>query len=125
MIPVYQLARVVHVTSFFSRFEALFQFIWSILVLLYSAIYVYALCYVWQLTFGLRYYKPLIFPIVVINGVIALIPSSIVTVVSAEELENIIGYPLAFLLPIVFGLVSRRYYGKLKDMGKEQESEEI
>lgn len=125
LIPVYQLAKVVHITSFFSRFEALFQFIWSILVLLYSAIYVYALCYVWQLTFGLRYYRPLIFPIVVINGVIALIPSSIVTAVTAEKLENIIVYPLAFLLPIIFGFVSRKYYGKLEESGKEQKSEEV
>lgn len=125
MLPVYQLAKVVHVTSFFSRFEALFQFIWSILVLLYSAIYVYALCYVWQTTFGLKHYRPLIFPIVVINGVIALIPSSIVTVVATERLENIVVYPIAFLLPIIFGIVSRKYYGKLKNIEKEQESEDI
>lgn len=123
MIPVYQLARVVHLTNFFSRFEALFQFVWSILILLYSAIYVYAICYVWQITFGLKYYRPIIFPVVVISGVIALIPSSIITVIAAEELENIIAYPAAFLLPIIFGMVSYKYYGNLKNEGKEQDSE--
>lgn len=123
MIPVYQLARVVHLTNFFSRFEALFQFVWSIIILLYSAIYVYALCYVWQITFELKYYRPLIFPVVVINGIIALIPSSIITVMAYEKLENIIAYPVAFLLPIIFGIVSYKYYGKLKNTGKEQNSE--
>lgn len=51
MIPVYQLSRVIHLGNFFSRFEVIFQFVWSILVLIYSPIYVYALCYVWQITF--------------------------------------------------------------------------
>ena len=33
MIPVYQLSRVIYLGNFFSRFEVIFQFIWSILVL--------------------------------------------------------------------------------------------
>ena len=123
MIPVYQLARVIHLSNFFSRFEALFQFIWSILILLYAAIYVYALCYVWQITFNLKHYKPLIFPVVLICSVIALIPGSLLDLVSFEKWENIIVYPVAFLLPIIFGIVSRRYYGE--QMRKDDKGEEI
>lgn len=121
MIPVYQLARVIHLSSFFSRFEALFQFIWSILLLLYTGIYVYALCYVWQTTFGLKYYRPLILPVVIISGIISLIPGSLLDLVRIEKWENLIVYPIAFLLPIVFGIVSRRYYGEQKRKGDNGE----
>lgn len=112
MIPVFQLARVIHLSSFFSRFEALFQFVWSILMLLYSAVYVYALCYVWQITFNIKHYRPLIFPVVLISGIISVIPVSLLDLVRMEKWENIIVYPIAFLLPIIFGIVSRRYFGE-------------
>lgn len=123
IIPVYQLARAVHLSNFFSRFEALFQFVWSIILLLYTSTYVYTLCYVWQITFNLKYYKPLVFPVVVISGVVALIPSSIVEVFRAEHWEHIVVYPVAFLLPIIFGAVSRKYYGS-KKLKKEKDSGE-
>lgn len=123
MMPVYQLARVIHLSNFFSRFEALFQFIWSILMLLYSSIYVYALCYVWQTTFNLKHYRPLILPIALICGVISVIAGSLLNLVSFEKWENIIVYPVAFILPIIFGIVSRKYYGEQKR--KEDKGEEI
>lgn len=121
MIPVYQLARVIHISSFFSRFEAIFQFVWSILILLYSATYIYTLCYVFEITFNLKHYKPLIFPITLISGTIAMIPNSLIDLMRIERTENIIVYPVAFLLPIIFGAVSRKYYGKLK---RESEKDE-
>lgn len=114
MIPVYQMSRIIHLSSFFSRFEALFQFIWSILMLLYAAIYIYSMSYVWQTTFSLKDYKPLIFPIVLIIGVIGMIPGSVLDLIKAERIENIIVYPVAFLLPIIFGIISRKYYGEKK-----------
>lgn len=112
MIPVYQMSRIIHLSSFFSRFEAMFQFVWSILILLYGAIYIFAMCYVFQTTFSLKYYKPLIFPIVLICGVIGMIPGSVLDLIRSERIENIIVYPVAFLLPILFGIVSRKYYGE-------------
>ena len=120
MIPIYQLARIINLGSFFSRFEAIFQFAWSVMLLLYSAIYVYALCFVWQTTFSLKYYKPLIFPVTIISGAIALLPDSIVQLVINEKWENIIVYPLAFALPVIFGFVSRKYYGARKDVINEK-----
>ena len=121
MIPVYQLARVIHISSFFSRFEAIFQFVWSILILLYSATYVYALCYVFGITFNLKHHKPLVFPITLISGTIAMIPGSLIDLIHIEKTENIIVYPVAFLLPIIFGAVSRKYYGKLKRKSEDDE----
>lgn len=121
MIPVYQLARVIHISSFFSRFEAIFQFVWSILILLYSATYIYALCYVFAITFNLKHHKPLVFPITLISGTIAMIPGSLIDLIHIEKTENIIVYPVAFLLPIIFGAVSRKYYGKLKRKSEDDE----
>ncbi|MCI8980249.1 MAG: GerAB/ArcD/ProY family transporter [Clostridia bacterium] len=112
MIPVYQLSRIIHLSSFFSRFEAMFQFIWSILMLLYSAIYIYTMCYILQTTLSLKHYKPLVFPVVVLIGIIGMIPGSVIDLVKSEKLENIIVYPAAFILPFLFGLVSRKYYGE-------------
>lgn len=122
IIPVYQLARIVHLSSFFSRFEALFQFIWSIIMLLYGTIYIYTMAYIWQISFSLKHYKPLIFPIVVISGVIGMIPASILDLMKSEHIENIIVYPVVFLFPIIFGLISRKYFGEIrrKDKGNEE-----
>lgn len=123
IIPVYQLARIIHLSSFFSRFEALFQFVWSILVLLYSSVYVYTMCYVWQITFNLKFYRPLIFPVVLISSVIAMVPNSMLDLISTEEIRSLIVYPIAFLLPLIFGAVSRRYYGER--MRKDESDEEV
>ena len=35
ILPVYQMSRMIHISSFFSRFESFFQFMWSILIFLY------------------------------------------------------------------------------------------
>lgn len=123
IVPVYQLARIIHLSNFFSRFEALFQFIWSILVLLYASIYIYAICYTLQTMFDLKYYKPLVFPVTIICGVIALLPDSFVSSVRVEKLTSFIVYPIAFLLPLIFALVSRKFYGVSKAL-KEESSEE-
>lgn len=114
MLPVYQMSRIIHLSSFFSRFEAMFQFIWSILMLLYSAIYIYSICSVWQTTFSLKEYKPLVLPVVILVGVIGMIPGSVIDLIKAQEIENIIIYPIVFLLPIIFGIISRKYYSEKK-----------
>lgn len=115
MIPVYQLARIIHLSSFFSRFEVVFQFIWSIMLFLYSSIYIYVLSYVWQITFDLKYYKPLVFPMVVISSVVALMPDSVMGIVKAEKWEIYLIYPAAFLLPILFGI-----YQKVKKIKEDK-----
>lgn len=108
VFPIYQLARVVHLSSFFSRFEAFFQFVWSILIMLYASLYIYAICLVLQKTFSLRFYKPLIFPVVVISYSVSLIPTSLVNTIKTESIIAGIDFPLAFILPVVFGLMTKR-----------------
>lgn len=110
MIPVYQLSRVIRIGNFFSRFEVIFQFVWSIIILLYLSIYVYTICYVWQITFNLKYYKPLILPVVVLSGIISMMPSSVVDTIVFKKTESIFVSAVAFLLPIIFGIYERKIY---------------
>lgn len=118
IFPVYQLTRIIHLSSFFSRFETFFQFMWSILVLIYAAFYVYSMCYVWQITFKLKSYKPLIVPIVITLFTTALIPNSIMEFISNEKMIYYIVYPFAFLLPLIYAPPSR----KLTTGGKNEKA---
>lgn len=115
ILPVYQMARLINLSNFFSRFESFFEFIWSILILLYSSFYLYAMCYVWQITFNLRYSKPLIAPITVLVFFLAFLPSSIMEGMTLERIINGVIYPFAFLLPIIFGAVSRKFNGGINE----------
>lgn len=111
ILPVYQMSRMIHVSSFFSRFESFFQFIWSILILLYSAIYIYAMCDVLQRTFNLKYSNPLILPVTILGVTIAGIPSAVTDAIGLEKYVNLIEYPIVFLLPIILGLLTRNKGG--------------
>lgn len=108
ILPVYQLTRVIHLSSFFSRFETFLQFVWSILILLYSAFYLYILSYVWQITFNLKYNKPLIVPIAVSVLGLSVTQGSIIDFMHTENIINCIVYPFAFLLPLIFAVGLRK-----------------
>lgn len=111
IFPVYQLTRMIHLSSFLSRFETFYQFMWSIIVMLYAAFYVYSICYVFQITFNLKYYKPLVVPMVIILFTAALIPNSIMEFIKAEKMVYSIIYPFAFLLPLIYAAESRKLAG--------------
>ena len=108
ILPVYQLTRVIHLSSFFSRFETFFQFAWTILMLLYSSFYLYIISYVWQTTFNLKDNKPLLIPIVMCIFGIAANQGSVMDFIDNEEFFNYIVYPFSFLLPLLFGLCLRK-----------------
>ncbi len=108
IMPVYQLTRIINLSSFFNRFEAIFQFAWSILILLYGATYIYIICYVWQITFGLKYKKPLILGVALSCAGFALLPDSIMSTISVFRIFEPLVYTIAFGLPIVIGFLRRR-----------------
>lgn len=112
LLPMYQLMKMIHISSFFSRFEAFFQFIWSILVFLYSSAYVFAMCRVLQKTFSLKFYKPLIIPLVLISTAIAKLPDSISDTVKFAEKFNLIQIPIVFFLPLIICLIAISIYRK-------------
>lgn len=107
MLPVYQMARMIHLSSFFSRFEPFFQFVWTILILLYSALYIYVISYVWQITFNLKSEKPIIIPAALICYAIAMLPESIISGIKAQQIMNTAVYPAAFAIPLIFAVLSR------------------
>ena len=105
IIPVYQLERLINLSDFFSRLEALFQFIWSISILLYCSLYVAILSLVWRDTFDLRHSKPLIAPISIILVGAAALPVSLNDMLAVEAHINRWIYIPAFLIPLLSGVV--------------------
>lgn len=112
IVPVYQLERLINLSDFFSRLEALFQFIWSISVLLYSALYVAVLAEVWGETFGLHHTKPLIAPCVVALVGVALLPESLNGMIKLESIINKWLYIPAFAIPLLIGLAYKLFHVK-------------
>ena len=106
IIPMYQMARLVHLSAFFSRFEAFFEFVWSIMVFLYASLYLFMICYTIQITFSLRFTKPLIFPVGVIVFMISLLPDSMMDMLEIETTIMKYSYIPVFLMFAVFGTVS-------------------
>lgn len=88
VIPIYQMERLINLSDFFSRLESLFRFVWSIIILLYSSLYIAVLSEVWAQTFQLPHSKPLITPIIITLVGIAIIPQSLGDMVIWETIIN-------------------------------------
>lgn len=116
VFPVYQLTKMVHLSTFFNRFEAFFQFIWSIMILLYASFYIYSMSFVLQQTFSLKYYKPMILPITVTLCSFSLIPENIRTVLYTEKILMLTISITVSILPFIFGLLT----GHFKKKGKQK-----
>ncbi len=101
MLPVYQMTRLIKIGDFFQRLEALFEFVWSFAVLLYSSLYLFVLCYIWKEIFDLKYYKPLVLPFSIIMCATAYLPSSAVKMSGIQNVSSLISIPVSFILPII------------------------
>lgn len=107
LMPIYQMTRVIQIGEFFSRFEIFFEFIWTILVMLYFSAYLSAICKVWQEMFEIKYHKQLALPFMIIVICLALIPGSYL-----EFSDDYSWYTLFILfvsvgLPIVIGVFEK------------------
>lgn len=100
LIP-YQLSRMVRAGEYFQRFEALFEFIWTILQLLYSCSYLIILCGVFRETFKLKSYKPLVFCTACGLSLIAFVPQSVVSFFDTAFIIRQYLAPVALFLPIL------------------------
>lgn len=109
-VPVYQLERLVNLGEFFSRLEAVFQFIWAISVLLYGVLYAAVLAKVWSETFCVHHTKPLIAPSVIALAGVSLIPESLNDMICFETFVSHWIYFPALLIPILIGVT---YYMKM------------
>ncbi len=104
VMPVYELARLIYAGEFFGRLEALFEFIWSIFVLLYAAVYLYLIAAVWRETFAIGSLRPLIIPISALAACICWVPSSTVELVHAGYTAFDAAAIISFGLPLVIGI---------------------
>lgn len=115
LIPVYQLERVINLGDFFSRLEALFQFIWSISILLYAIMYICTLSLLWKETFDLSHSKPLIVPITLLLASLAALPRSVNGMIEIERIIAKWNYIPSFLIILIIGIVSCETF-----MGKDK-----
>lgn len=107
LTPIYMMARLLRIGRYFQRLEAFFEFIWSIAMLIYASLYLFAICHVWKEMFNLRYIRPIIFPMVTLMVMLSLVPSSVVDLYQTNFITQWIIYPAAFTLPLVVGLLYR------------------
>lgn len=107
IIPIYQLERLINLSDFFSRLEAVFQFVWSLSLLLYSVLYAAVLARVWGETFCLHHTKPIITPVIISLIGISLIPKSLNDMMLFEISVNRWIYIPSLLIPLVIGLLNK------------------
>lgn len=105
ILPVYQLARIVNIGQYFQRFDAFFEFSWSIAMMLYSSFYLFVICYAFSETFKVRYYRQLILPIVLLAACIGFVPTNFVTFLSDSYYISAIMAAIIYLVPGILGVL--------------------
>lgn len=110
LVPIYQLERLINLGDFFSRLEALFQFVWSICILLYSTLTIAVMAEVWRESFCLSHSKPLIAPITVGLCGFAVLPQSVNSMIAIENCIDSWIYIPAIIIPIIIAII---YKGKM------------
>ena len=101
-LPMYQLARIIYYGRFFERIESLFMIIWGITAFIYLATSMFFTVYIFQKTFALKHYRPMVIPFTILVLAVAIIPQSVMTVIKIES-EYIMNY--SFILTFVFGII--------------------
>lgn len=105
LLTAYQLSRMARAGEYFQRFEALFELVWTLTHLLYSAIYIYIICNVLKDGFKLNYSKPLIPCVVALVALISFEPSSVMDLLEVSSAVKQIFFPFAYALPIAIPLM--------------------
>ncbi len=100
LVPIYQLERLINLSTFFSRLEALYRFVWSIMILLYLSVELGILSEVWCETFRLPHSKPLIAPIMLTLTGFSWLPKTLEAMIGWEIVINRYIYIPALLLPL-------------------------
>lgn len=108
IMPIYQLTKIIHLGNYFNRFEAIFEFLWAIIILLYGAAYMFIMCYIWKVIFNLKHIKPLFLPMTLLVTALALKPDSLITVIEYPNWLEYAILPIIFLLPLIIALITRK-----------------
>lgn len=105
VIPSYQLARMANVGFYFQRFEAFFEFCWSIAMMLYAAYYLYIICYSFAETFRLKYRREVILPIVLFAASLGFLNTDLVSFLADKYAISKTIYPLLYIIPAAVGIL--------------------
>jgi len=81
LLPFYELARLVYLSRFVQRIEAFFIIVWSIMGMINIAIDIFAALYLLCRLFNLPALRPLMLPMVMIVGELAMLPPAVTEVV--------------------------------------------
>ncbi len=105
LLPIYQLSRMIKAGEYFQRFEAFFEFIWTITELIYAEIYLFVIAEVLAEGFSVKRKEMLLYPIASICILLTLEPTSVVDVLNFSKILGYFVSPVAFLLPIIVPLI--------------------
>lgn len=105
LLTVYQLSRMVRAGEYFQRFEALFEFIWTITHLLYSSIYLYLIADVLGDGFKIKDKSAAIPCIAAIICFAASEPNSVAELLEGSKQISQYLAPAAYFLPIIIPLI--------------------
>ena len=120
IVPVYQLTRLVGIGDFFQRFEAFFEFVWSISVFLYASVYMLFLCMVWKKSFNLKYERPIIFPLIATATIFSYTSQNLQDIVFNYWYLTVFMLFTVFVLPIILSFAYNKKR-KITSHKKEQE----
>ncbi len=107
IIPIFQLTRIVEIGDFFGRFEAFFEFIWTISFLIYASINIWVLSLIWKKTFDLKHNEPIAIPMTVFAIGIGFLEPSMLNIINGNRQFSWIMVASAFLIPFIYGFLSK------------------
>ncbi|MEE0943847.1 MAG: endospore germination permease [Clostridia bacterium] len=105
IVPMYQLTRLVKIGTYFQRLEAIFEFVWSISILIYTSIYLFIMSDTFKQCFGLRHHKPLVFPLLVILLRLVFWEESYTEALRSNYVNSAVLYPVLYILPLLIGII--------------------
>lgn len=105
ILPVYQMARIANIGQYFQRFEAFFEFVWSIVMLLYCSFYLFIICTSFAKTFKIKFYRELIIPVVILAASIGFIPTNFIYFLSDGYVILRILMPILYIIPAFLGIL--------------------
>jgi len=105
LLPIYQLTRMIKAGEYFQRFEAFFEFVFTITELLYITIYVYVISETVAKTFSVPDVRILPYTTVTISFLLAYEVQSVVDAIKVSGFLGMVIAPIAFFLPIILPLL--------------------
>jgi spore germination protein KB len=105
-LPIYQLARLMYIGRFFERTESVFLITWVVSALLQLSVLLFISTYTFKKVFRLKYYRPVIFPFMVIIYTISFLPENLMGAIEMEKYYIRFSLIPALALPVALLLIS-------------------